>query len=247
MNILGFGDSVLKGIRNGNKSFLEYIADTYTNKGVTGSSISTVRVTSTRGSIPTTIEDNIQNYTPDAVIINGGFNDYYEGAPLGVIPNAPITTDAELATLDLDTVLGGFQKCLYLCKKYQPGIPVFFVSYHRIYYYATTSVFIANKDVHTTPCEAGWSFNTLENAFRKICTLYGATYINISEGIMNTVLPQYRASISYADASDKDVWNATYYCDIDGVHPSDLGYRKAYVPIINRYLDVYRNTLNLNN
>lgn len=217
-NILAVGDSIVRGYRNGGLGFLPYIGTSYKNDSVSGATVSNQYQEVT--DIPSQLVAE-SAYNPAYIITDGGVNDYYRSLALGTIPTSPVTDDAGDAALNLATFCGGLQHLFYQMIKKFPNAKRCYVATHPM------------LDWDRTANSAGYTFMQLQDAVRAICKLYNVAYIDVhGDGIINTAFSQYKASTSWADAADKDAWNAENYVDSDGIHPADMGYRVGYAPII---------------
>ena len=217
-NILAVGDSIVRGYRNGGLGFLPYIGTSYKNDSVSGATVSNQYQEVT--DIPSQLVAE-STYNPAYIITDGGVNDYNRSLALGTIPTSPVIDDAGDALLNLATFCGGLQHLFYQMIKKFPNAKRCYIATHPM----------LNWD--WTPNSAGYTFTQLLDAVKAICKLYNVTYIDVhGDGIINTAFAQYKATTSYADAEDKDAWNAENYVDSDGIHPADMGYRVGYAPII---------------
>ena len=212
-DILGVGDSICEGWRNGNRGFVGLLDVPYTNLGITGATLG-------RAEGHTQIYTEIESisYTRDVIIADGGINDYYQDVPLGTLPTIPAVNDTEAAAIDKTTVSGGLSYLLYLMIKKMPRAQRYFLITHK-----------------TNRCPyrqngAGYTQQDLHDRIVEICKLYNVIVIDIYEkSVINSAYSQYLSPTPYAD--DPSV-TTNYYVDNDGVHPLMLGYQEGYMPLV---------------
>ena len=246
--ILVVGDSIARGGRNSGKGFIGDLGMPYINMGVGGATISSVHSTYTdsihkfptadnipnqlttyNGKTSAEIEEvfGIEKFTPDIIVSEGGINDYLKNAGLGTLSTAPVSTDAAAGNLDRNTLIGAMEYLFYQMVKLYPKAQRFFVITHKTArpngtYYPVT----ANS--------SGYTQQQMHDAIVSVCNMYNVIAIDIyTDSIMNTKYSQYRSSEeNWHDAS------ATDYCDYDGVHPLEYGYKQAYIPLIREAIKV---------
>ncbi len=227
LSVLGVGDSICSGRRNGSKGFVGDLGLPYLNAGVSGSSLSTVRTD------VTTIPDQLMQVTdfdPDIVIAEGGLNDLYRNAPLGEIPT--VQADS-MDALDTSTVMGGMQKLFLIMKEKYPDAQHCFLIVHKIF---RKGVYLVD-----TPNQAGYSQTDMHDAFVACCRVYGIEVIDIfKDSPLDTSDLSLLSECNYTSGSDPE-WecarsNDTDYINGDGVHPLNRCYLEYYVPIILQHI-----------
>lgn len=232
LNVMTLGDSIARGGRNSGRGFVGDIGCTYVNIAVGGATLSNkVDSSSSTDSVhpmgASNIPDMLVKYSlqtaqdwyiiPDAIVANGGINDFLKNAPLGTIPDHPVNTDADANMLDMSTMTGGLQYLFYQMIKLYPKAHRFFVLSHRTDAYPWTPHF-----------NGGYNQTELNITISAICKLYGVTVIDIfNESEIDSYFDQYVSPTAYRD--DPTVTNL-YYVDHDKIHPLALGYRNAYAP-----------------
>lgn len=232
LKVLTLGDSIARGGRNQGKGFIGDIGCQYVNIAVGGATLSNKvdSSTSTDSVHPmgaSNIPDMLVKYSqqtsqdwyivPDAIVANGGINDFLKNAPLGIIPDHPVNTDADANMLDMSTMTGGLQYLFYQMIKLYPKAHRFFVLSHRTDTYPWTPHFAG-----------GYTQTELNITISAICKLYGVTVIDIfNESVIDSYFEQYVSPTPYRD--DSSVTDL-YYVDHDKIHPLALGYRNAYTP-----------------
>lgn len=228
VKILCVGDSIARGARNSGRGFVGNLGLPYKNVSVSGASLSNVKAATA-----TTIPDQLVNetdYKPDVIIANGGVNDYVSNAPLGTVPTAVVTTDADAEALNRNTVTGGIAYLFYKMITLHPKAQRYFLLTHRTKGMINGAV----ADWAVTENNQGYTQTELFEAIRKVCALYGVKVIDVfSEGMINTAFDVYKADVAYAD--DKTVTDRAYV-DTDGVHPLAYGYLHGYVPMVKQAL-----------
>ena len=227
LTVLGVGDSICSGRRNGSKGFVGDLGLPYLNAGVSGSSLSTVRTDVTN--IPDQLLQ-VTDFDPDIIIAEGGLNDLYRNAPMGEIP----TQQADrIDSLDPSTIMGGMQKLFLIMKEKYPDAQHCFLITHRIF---RNGVYLV-----TTPNEAGYTQRDLHDAFVACCKVYDIEVIDIfKESPMDTRDFSLLCVFNYTSDTDPE-WeesrsNETDYVNGDGVHPLNRGYLEYYVPIIQKHI-----------
>lgn len=227
LTVLGIGDSICSGRRNGSKGFVGDLGLPYINAGVSGSSLSTVRTD------VTTIPDQLMQITdfdPDIIIAEGGLNDLYRNAPMGDIPT--VQADS-IDSLDTSTITGGMQKLFLIMKKKFPDAQHCFLIVHKIF---RKGVYLVN-----TPNKAGYTQTDMHDAFVACCNVYGIEVIDIfQESPLDTSDLSLLCECNYTRDSDPD-WecarsNETDYINGDGVHPLNRAYLEFYVPVIRKHI-----------
>lgn len=217
-NVLGVGDSICEGWRNGDRGFVGLLDVPYDNLGVSGATLGQAA-----GAAQISAQLENISYVRDAVIACGGINDYYQGVPLGTLPTIPAVNDTEAAAIDKTTVSGGLSYLCYLMIKKMPFAQRYFVITHK-----------TNRNPYRQST-AGYTQEELHDRIVQICELYNVKVIDVyKESVMNTAYSQYVSPTPYSE--DTTVTNR-YYCDSDGVHPLALGYQEAYMPLIRQALN----------
>jgi hypothetical protein len=72
-----------------------------------------------------------KDYQPDAILIDGGGNDYIHAAVMGTLGNYPGQYNPR--TVDETTVMGGLEMILYVLNNYYPKAQKFFLIMHRVF------------------------------------------------------------------------------------------------------------------
>lgn len=225
--VLTVGDSICRGYRNGERGFVGDLNVCLKNLGVSGATLSTARSDVTN--IPTQLAE-ADNFIPDVIIADGGYNDYMQEAPLGDIPAAPANHSGEPAE---DTVMGGLQRLFLLMKEKYPDARKFFVITHRVY---RDGMYLP-----TTENLQGYTQQDLHDAIVACCEVYGVGVIDVyAESPLDSFYEDYRSAENYTWLTDPD-WirarsNLTDYIDADGIHPLTRGYAECYVPLVKRAL-----------
>lgn len=241
-NILALGDSICRGGRNSGKGFVGDLGFNYINMGVGGATLSSthsaysdsIHKFSDADNIPnqlvsynTKSEEQIQTafgkskFVPDAIIAEGGINDYIKSAVLGSLSSDIINTDEKANLLDRNTVVGALEYLFFKMIELYPKAQRYFVIAHKTG--MSDSVYYP-----TRKCSAGYNQTELHDAIITCCEKYNVVPIDVFNcGVMNTGYTSYRSSSKeWTDASADD------YCDHDGVHPLSYGYLHAYKPLI---------------
>ena len=227
VKILALGDSICYGYRNSFKGFVGDLGLPYKNIGIPGATLSNKVTTVTN--IPNQLVQ-LTDYDPDVIIADGGVNDYYQNAELGVIPVSAVTTDGEAEALNRNTVMGGLQYLFYKMTTKYPKARRFFLLTHK----TTASLNGVVCDWTVTPNKAGYTQTELFNAIKTVCKLYGVKVIDVfGESMINTALDEYRSDVAYAD--DNSVTDREFV-DADGIHPLAYGYLHGYIPFVKKAL-----------
>ena len=227
LTVLGVGDSICSGRRNGSKGFVGDLGLPYLNCGVSGSSLSTVRTDVTN--IPDQLMQ-VTDFQPDIIIAEGGLNDLYRNVPIGEIPTAQADS---VDALDASTVMGGMQKLFLIMKQKYPDAQHCFLIVHKI--------FRKGKYLVNTPNKAGYTQTDLHDAFVACCRVYGVEAIDIfRESPLDTSDFSLLSECDYTSYSDPE-WecarsNYSDYINGDGVHPLNLAYLEYYVPVILKHI-----------
>lgn len=237
LKVLTLGDSIARGGRNGGKGFIGDTGCIFCNIAVGGASLSTIHdssqsVDSAHPMGAVNIPDQLLKYTyqtaqdwyiePDAIIAEGGINDYLFNADLGSLPTSPVHDDTSAQALDMSTISGGLQYLFYLMIKHYPRAKRYFLLSHRANTYPWR--------VNTT----GFTQTEMNEMIRKIANLYSVEIIDVfNKSNLNSIFDEYVSPTPYRD--DPSVTNL-YYVDNDRLHPLALGYKEAYAPLVTRAL-----------
>ena len=237
LKVLTLGDSIARGGRNGGKGFIGDTGCIYCNIAVGGASLSTIHdssqsVDSAHPMGAVNIPDQLLKYTyqteqswymePDAIIAEGGINDYLFNADLGSLPTSPVHDDTAAQGLDMSTISGGLQYLFYLMIKHYPRAKRYFLLSHRANTYPWR--------VNTT----GFTQAEMNEMIRKIANLYSVEIIDVfNDSNLNSIFDEYVSPTPYRD--DPSVTDL-YYVDNDRLHPLALGYKEAYAPLVTRAL-----------
>ena len=218
--ILAIGDSICRGDRNENYGFVGGIGVPFVNAGVSGA-----RISSTSASGGTHwIEQQLVERTEtnfDAIIMEGGINDYINNIPLGTLSAIPVrTTDTtEYNALDTTTVIGALEHMFVTLQGKYPNIDKFFLITHKTRNYPFTKNYTN-----------GYTQDELHDAIVSACRLYNVQVIDVyAESPINTYFPEYVSPTDWAD--DHSVTDL-YWVNSDKVHPLNYGYHHGYVPFI---------------
>lgn len=224
VKILCVGDSIARGVRNGNKGFVGDLGLPYKNISVSGARLSK---TGDYGSIADQLIAETE-YEPDIIIANGGINDYFGDISLGTVPTVPVTSAVLMNTMTKTNVMGGLQHLFFKMIEKYPNAQRFFLLMHKVKRDGINATVTKNN--------AGYTQEELFKEIKKVCELYNVKVIDVySEGIINTEFPQYVSSVSYE--TDPSVTN-TAFVDSDGVHPLAYGYKHGYVPHVKKALQI---------
>ena len=241
-NILALGDSICRGGRNGGKGFVGDLGCNYINMGVGGATLSSVHSAYSDSIHQFSDADNIPNqlvsystktdeqiqaafgkskFVPDAIIAEGGINDYIKSASLGVLSSGIVNSDEEANLLDRNTVLGALEYMFYQMIKLYHKAQRYFVISHKTG--RSDSVYYPTRNN-----SAGYNQKELHDAIIECCEKYDVVPIDVYNcGVMDTGYSVYRStSETWSEAAADD------YCDHDGVHPLSYGYLQAYRPLI---------------
>lgn len=232
IRVLALGDSICYGARNSNKGFIGDAGVLYDNIGISGATLST-KVTD-KVNIPQQLVNYTATNQPDAIISNGGVNDYYFSAPLGEIPTVAVKNQSEANALDRSTVLGGLQFLFWTMINKFPKAQRFFLCTHKTTARASnTSSTVVDWTV--TANSKGYTQTQLFDAIKTVCSLYNVTVIDVfGQSVINTAYGAYVSDVSYS--TDNTVTN-TEFVDSDGIHPLAYGYIHGYTPFVKKALD----------
>ena len=221
VKILTLGDSIALGDRNSNKGFVGDLGYPYKNIGVGGARLSYDPNESYKN-IPQQLIDETE-YEPDAIVANGGINDYIFNYPLGTLSSAPVTNDTEAANLDKGTLTGGAEYLFYNMIKKYPYAQRFFVIVHKVQR--------DNGDYYPTRQNSqGYTQQDMHDRLVAVCKLYNVKVIDVyDEGIINTKHDVYRSTTWW-----RDDHTITAYVDVDGLHPCPQGYLHGYIPLVKK-------------
>ena len=227
LKVLACGDSICKGSRNNDKGFVGDLGCDYKNIGVVGAKLS-----GGGSSVLNTFMAE-SGYNPDAIIAEGGINDYDLSASLGDVPTAPVTNDTDASALNTNNVMGAVGKLFYEMVKKYPNAQRFFLITHKTYADRGNS-----KDGYypTRQNSAGYTQQEMHDALVAICNVYDVTVIDVyKDGMINSAFAQYRSPVAWTtDSATAD----QYLVDKDGIHPTGLGYLQGYLPLIKRALAI---------
>ena len=216
-NILGIGDSICEGWRNNNMGFAGMLGVPFTNKGITGA---TLGFKDGKSQIYTEM-DNLSGIY-DAVIADGGINDYSFNVPLGDMPAQPVITSEDATALDKTTVSGGLQYLLYRMITELPKAQRYFLITHK------------TKNYPYTANTAGYTQQQLHDRIVDICKMYNTKVIDVyQESIINSAYSVYVSPTAFS--TDHSI-TYKYYVDKDQIHPLWLGYYEGYLPIIQQVM-----------
>lgn len=211
--LLGIGDSICEGWRNDNMGFVGMLGVPYTNKGITGA---TLGYKEGKSQIYTEM-DNLSGVY-DAIIADGGINDYSFNVPLGNAPTRPAVSAADAEALDKTTVTGGLEYLFYRMITEVPKAQRYFLITHKTKTYPWT----ANT--------AGYTQQQLHDRIVEVCKLYNVKVIDVyEESLINSAYSVYVSPTAFS--SDNSV-TTQYHVDKDQIHPLWLGYFEGYLPII---------------
>ncbi len=222
IKLLGLGDSICVG--NGGKGFVGNLGLTYRNRGVSGALLSNGENLDSSGVQRTDIPQQLVNfcaensgYYPDAIIADGGINDYMKHVPLGTMSAMPACTESQAAALDRSTVIGALEYLFYQMVKLYPKSQRYFLTIHKMYAYHKQFdrwyyFPVANN-------QASYTQNDLYEATVKCCELYNVKIIDLyKDGAINTRFAPYRSA------------DNPYINPNDGLHLTAEGYDKMYKP-----------------
>lgn len=220
-SLLAIGDSICNGGRNDGKGFVGDLGIDYVNAGVSGACISTIRDANTHW-----IENQLTAQTEefDAIIMQGGINDYIYDATLGTLSAAPVRKEdtAAFNALNTATVIGALEHLFATCIYKYPDADRFFLVSHKTREYAWTAG------------GGGWTQDQLHDAVVACCQLYNVGVIDIyAESPIDTHYTEYVSPTAWS--SDHSVGD-TEWVDNDRVHPLSYGYLHGYIPLIKKAL-----------
>ena len=203
--LMTFGDSIIYGAGGSTGGFAKIIADknnmTLINNARSGSTICVSTNYPDKGSILKVVEQSINNNDDaDYILIEGGFNDVFNGCPLGVI-------STDYITFDETTFSGALEKLFkqVLIKWYDKKI--LFILGHKLYrsFNDTNAPF----DYWLKKQNSYWD-RAIE-----ICKKWNIPYIDMR---LSGFIPL------------TDELLATYFAESNqSTHPNDLGHRLIYV------------------
>ena len=235
MKVVALGDSICRGGRNSDKGFIGDVGCQWVNIGIGGASLSTKIDSSDTHDTQhfmgaANIPDELIKYatktseswymTPDAIVAEGGINDYVFNAPLGTPSTIPANTDQLASALDKTTVCGGLEYLCYQMIKLYPNARHLFLITHQ----SNTAPWTANNQ--------GYTQTQMVEKIIAICKMYGVGIINVFDQL-SSYFSQNVSPTRYAD--DPTVTNS-YLIDHDGIHPLALGYRIIYAPLVRKEL-----------
>lgn len=222
-NILAIGDSICRGDRNSNRGYVGLLGLPYINAGVSGATLASG---TGHGWIEQQLIDRTEDTNHfDAIIMEGGVNDYNNDVPLGNLSAVPVrTTDTELYdALDTTTVLGAMEHLFVTLQSKYPNIDKFFLIAHKI-----------RNWPYTKNYTGGYTQDEMHDAMVACCRLYNVQVIDIyAESPMNSYFPEY---VSPTDWADDHTITDLYWVNSDRVHPLNYGYIHGYVPFIQKAL-----------
>ena len=224
IKLLGLGDSICSG--NSGKGFVGNLGLPYVNVGISGARLSNGENLDSNGiqrvDIPGQLDNfNLLNadYYPDAIIADGGVNDYMNHVPLGTMSTMPAYSVAQGEALDRSTVIGALEYLFYRMVNLYPKAQRFFLMVHKMYGYHKGF----NKWYYFPEAknQAGYNMNDMYNAVAACCKLYNVKLIDVyNEGAINTRFIPYRSE------------GNTLVNPNDGIHPLAEGYEKMYKPVV---------------
>ena len=215
--LLGIGDSICEGWRNENMGFAGMLGVPYTNKGATGA---TLGYKEGKTQIYSEMDDLEGVY--DAIIADGGINDYSFNVPLGDMPTSPVVSAADATALDKTTVSGGLAYLFYRMITEVPNAQRYFLITHK------------TKNYPYTANTAGYTQQQLHDRIVAICKMYNVKVIDVyEESLINSAYDVYVSPTAYS--SDHSV-TTQYHVDNDQIHPLWKGYFEGYLPIIEQAL-----------
>lgn len=235
MKVVALGDSICRGGRNSDKGFIGDVGCQWVNIGVGGASLSTKVDSSATHDTQhfmgaANIPDELIKYatktseswymTPDAIVAEGGINDYVFNAPLGTPSSTPANTDLLASALDKTTVCGGLEYLCYQMIKLYPNARHLFLITHQ----SNTAPWTANSQ--------GYTQTQMVEKIIAICKMYGVGIVNVFENL-SSYFSQNCSPTRYAD--DSSVTDL-YLIDKDKIHPLALGYKTVYAPLVRKEL-----------
>ncbi len=225
VKLLGLGDSICSG--NSGKGFVGNLGLSYRNVGVSGACLANITNTDSDGNQRTDVPQQLINfrasdstYYPDAIIADGGVNDYMKHVSLGTMSATPVYTDEMAENLDRSTVIGSLEYLFYQMIKLYPKAQRYFLTVHKMYaYYKAYSKWYYFPVTKNQASGGTYNQQELYEAIVRCCELYNVKLIDIyKNGAINTRFSQYRQEGNpYVDSSD-------------GIHLTTQGYEKMYKP-----------------
>lgn len=200
--VLTFGDSIMHGSGNNNDGMGSMIAAKYgmncTDYSVPGA---TMGIYNKHGHIPDQIRQaKSEHRTADVILLNGGTNDMV----FTKIGN--IAEGFDMSKTDETDYSGGFEKTMWMIRKYWGDVPVVYVRSHNMA--------LAADDKEKKYGERGielakkWSAVTID--------LYNDSELNTEDRVMNGLYTS-------VDTRKKVLTH-------DSIHPTALGYARYYLP-----------------
>ena len=206
-SIQTFGDSIARGLGSHYYSYTELIGEAHDlsveNRAVSGAVF--CRADGMRSICDEIIKHVKPENEHDAIILEGGYNDYVFDCPLGKVTRAGTTS------FDASTVCGAIETALVHIKKNAPDAKLVNVLVHDI------------TDTATRANGTGKTFAEYEAAIKKVCAKYGVTVANCGAQLKTS---DQELSIEYTST------RFGVYPNGDGLHPNEKGYKRFYVPMI---------------
>ena len=218
LKVLAMGDSICYGARNDRKGFIGEVGCQYVNTGSTGASISMAKA----NNIPKQLIE-LTGFSPDAIVTNGGINDYGDGVAMGDVPVRVIDPNNDNPeSMNKNTVMGALNYLFYKMVTLYPNAQRFFLMPQHTWNWDRI-----NGD-------GGWNFDTFHENVTKVCNMYGVKIIDLyTQSPINTRYAEYRSTTSYSE-TPPDTEKA--WVNYDGIHPLPFGYTNGYVPFVKEAL-----------
>lgn len=226
LKVLAIGDSICYGARNSLNGFIGETGVQYNNLSVGGATISQYKANNIYAQLA-----NNADFEPDAIIFNGGTNDYGEGVEMGTVPVRIIDPNNDNPeAMNKNTVMGGLQYLLYkLLKTYPNAQKIFVMPFHQWDHDRINSVAGDGGS-------GGWNFDDFYENVLKVCKLYGVIVADVyTRSPMNTRYSEYRSATNYS-STPTDGTKA--WVNYDGVHPLPYGYTNGIVPLVKEALRI---------
>lgn len=205
--IFACGDSITYGAGSHGVSYADLFSVKY-NLKLTKSAVggATLSCATKAAHIPELALKANKKY--DYVIINGGINDYFANCTLGSV------SDKNSKSFDTNTSCGGLESIIYYFKSNYPQTKLYYLSMHKA------------NNTEKIPNALGLTYADYVDKFTQICNKYGVTIIDCYNSDFNT--SQISLKKAYTRKGDG------VYPNGDGIHPTEAGYLKYYLPIIEK-------------
>ncbi|MGN1133803.1 MAG: GDSL-type esterase/lipase family protein [Oscillospiraceae bacterium] len=205
------GDSIAFGYGSQGISYPNMLAEKY-NLELTNTAISGATFSNKNKFCITSAAIQKANKNYKYALIEGGINDYTLNMPLGNI------TPSNTKHFDKTTACGGLESILYHFRSKYPQTKLYFVSVHN----ANSKSITKNK--------LGYTYVDYLDKYMKICKKYNVTVIDLYHNSkLNTQLSKNKDIKRQYTGKENGI-----YPTGDGLHPTEDGYKRYYMPEILR-------------